>query len=275
MDACEDDLVVTPHFACVVDGATSPTGRRWTTDQLTGGQWAARILCRAVKHDLTPEMTCREIVSTLTSSLYRSYEKEPGALDTMKECPEERATASFVLYSKYLGKLIFVGDCQAAFLDGNGKMTSHISPEKHCDTIISQARAMFWQAELLGRKRIPKGDPGRDLIHPLLLRQRRFQNNMHASPLYRYWAMDGFFIEEEGIQVHNVPESTREIILASDGYPKLCTTLKETEAHLHELIRKDPRMISDFLSAKGVREGAESFDDRTYLRIRINNDIED
>ena len=147
-------------------------------------------------------------------------------------------------------------------------MTSHVSPEKHCDTITSQDRAMFWQAGLLGGNddiENNNGDPGRDLIHPLLLRQRRFQNNMKAPKLYRYWAMDGFFIEEEGIQVHDVPESTREIILASDGYPKLYPTLQETEEHLQELIRNDPKMICDFLAAKGVCEGAESFGLRRVL----------
>lgn len=277
LEACEDELVVTPDFACVVDGATSPTGKRWTTDQLTGGKWAANVLCRAVQHSLTPEMSACKIIATLTKSLYSAYQQESNALEVMQTYPEERATASLVLYSKYLRQVILVGDCQAAFLNENGKITQHVQPDKYCDKVTSAARAMFWQAQLLSDEAADDsssqdGDPGRDLIQPLLKIQRRFQNNMKAPALYRYWAMDGFPVAEEGIEVHDVSDdSIREVILASDGYPKLYPTLQETEAHLQKLIRDDPMMIRDYLAAKGVREGAESFDDRAYLRIRITN----
>lgn len=279
LEACEDDLVVTPDYACVVDGATSPTGRKWTCDHLTGGQWAARVLCRAVRNDLRPEMSVSEIVATLTKSLHSAYQQEPGTMQVMMQFPEERATASLVLYSKWLRQVILVGDCQVAMVNESGELVQHFQPVKYIDTVTSQARAMFWQAELLGTSNDhgnngnnkDSGDPGRDLIHPLLLRQRRFQNNMNAPALYRYWVMDGFPVQDEGIEVHDVPDSIKEIILASDGYPKLCGTLKETEVHLHSLIRDDPMMIEQYLAAKGVREGAESFDDRTYLRIRVDD----
>lgn len=273
LDACEDDWIVTKGYACVVDGATSPTGRKWTSSNLTGGQWAARVLCHAVENDLKPQMSATEIVETLTKSLHTAYQQEPGAFELMNKCPEERATASLVLYSHWLRQVISVGDCQAALIDDNGKITRHFQPDRYVDTVTTQARAMFWQAELLESdgetSNNVDGDPGRDLIHPLLVRQRRFQNNMNAPQLYRYWAMDGFPIQQEGIEIHNVPKSINQIILASDGYPKLYSTLEETEAHLRNLIRKDPMMIDQFLAAKGVREGAESFDDRTYLKISL------
>jgi len=271
---CEDDWIVTPNYACVVDGATSATGRKWTSQQLTGGQWAAQVLIRAVQDDLTPQMNAVDIVKTLTKSLHTCYQQEAGALETMKQYPEERATASLVIYSKWLRQVIIVGDCQVAFVNENGEITRHIQPNRHVDTVTCQARAMFWQAELLGNTsgNSNKKDPGRDLIHPLLLRQRRFQNNMNAPALYRYWAMDGFPIHEEGIQVHDVPPSVQQVILASDGYPKLYSTLQETETHLLKLIHEDPMMIDQYLAAKGVQEGAESFDDRTYLRIQPSSD---
>lgn len=279
LDACEDDWVVTEDFACVVDGATSPTGRMWTNGQLTGGQWAARVLCNAVQNDLTPQMTASDIITTLTSSLRRAYQEEPGALQVMQRQPEERATASLVLYSKWSRQVILVGDCQAALVDESGKILHRYQPDRYVDKVTSQARAMFWQAELLGNGESGKtfdSDPGRDLIHPLLKRQRRFQNNMKAPELYRYWAMDGFPVEEEGIEVYNVPQSIKHLILASDGYPILYSTLKETEEHVQKLIREDPMLIDQYMSTKGVWEGQESFDDRTYLRIRLDDgDVEE
>lgn len=276
MDACEDDFVVTSNYACVVDGATSPTGQKWTVNQLTGGKWAAGVLCNAVRNELKPDMTACEIVSTLTKSLHNAYQQEEGALEIMARHPEERATASLVLHSKSLRQVIIVGDCQAALLDGKGEIVQRIQPDRYVDKVTSQARAMFWQAELLSDGDsivLDASDPGRDLIQPLLVRQRRFQNNMNAPALYRYWAMDGFPIDEkEGVQVYDVPGNVKEIVLASDGYPKLFSTLSETEEHLHSLIRSDPMLVDQYVSTKGVRQGAESFDDRTYLRIRIASD---
>jgi glycerophosphoryl diester phosphodiesterase len=70
---------------------------------------------------------------------------------------------------------------------------------------------------------------------------------MKAPALYRYWA--------------------NKIILASDGYQRLLSTLKEMEEHLQKLRREDPVIIDQYMAAKGVCEDAKSFDDRTYLRI--------
>lgn len=271
LDDCEDGFVVTPTFACVIDGATSPTGRLWTTAQLTGGQWAARILCRAIEEDLAEEMSPSDIVAALTESLHKAYQQEPGALKVMQERPEERATASLALYSNQLRKVIVVGDCQVALVDERGQIVQHHQPTKYVDTVTSEARAMFWQAErLTSQNNEVSGDLGRDLIHPLLLRQRRFQNNKHAPTPYRYWVMDGFPIDTEGIQVLDVCDSVKEVILATDGYPTLYPTLQATERHLREIIKEDPMMIlGRHKAAKGVLKGAESFDDRTYLRIRL------
>jgi serine/threonine protein phosphatase PrpC len=271
LDECEDGFVVTPAFACVVDGATSPTGRRWTPSHLTGGQWAARILCRAVEEDLVEEMSPSDIVAALTESLHTAYQQESGALRIMQESPEERATASLVIFSARLRKVILVGDCQVALVDERGHIVSHHQPARYIDTVTSEARAMFWQAEQLSSQNSEViGDPGRELIHPLLVRQRRFQNNKDAPTPYRYWAMDGFPIEAEGIHIVDVGDSVKEVILASDGYPALYPTLQETEWNLREIINEDPMMVGiRHKSTKGVLKGAESFDDRTYLRIRL------
>ena len=110
------------------------------------------------------------------------------------------------------------------------------------------------------------------MIRPLLLGQRLFQNNPLAPEPYRYWALDGFPIEEEGIGSYTLPLEAHEIVLASDGYPVLFRTLKETEEHLDDILQKDASLVGpSYLSTKGVRNGAESFDDRTYLRFIVGD----
>ena len=270
---CEDDLVVTNDFACVVDGATSVTGGRWTSAQITGGQWASRILIDGVKN-LRPTCSAREAVDQLTRCIQGAYRSEEGVLETMENKPEERATASMMLYSKHLNQLICVGDCQAALIDASGKIFRVIQPVKHNDVVMSQARCMFLQLELSRGKTVEElrkiPDVGREFIEPLRKGQRLFQNNPTAHPLYQYWVMDGFPVLDKGIEIHDLPRRTRQIILASDGYPKLYSTLEETETELRSILDKDPLLMDLCMGTKGVRPGADSFDDRTYLRIDVS-----
>ena len=59
------------------------------------------------------------------------------------------------------------------------------------------------------------------------------------------------------------------VIMASDGYPVLADTLEETERLLACSLAEDPLRIGEHPSTKGVAAGNESFDDRTYLRIKL------
>ena len=97
-----------------------------------------------------------------------------------------------------------------------------------------------------------------------------FQNNPTAHPLYQFWVLDGFPVSDKGIKIYNIPRQTRQMVLASDGYPDLFPTLQETEMALSRIIEKDPLLMDYHKSTKGVRPGAESFDDhRTYVLIDI------
>lgn len=75
-----------------------------------------------------------------------------------------------------------------------------------------------------------------------------------------------------------------DIILASDGYPELKSTLEESEQALHKILEEDPLLFRQFKSTKGKivkppsfgdhsskKTGATSFDDRTYVRIRTQS----
>ena len=58
-------------------------------------------------------------------------------------------------------------------------------------------------------------------------------------------------------------------VLASDGYPFLHPTLKESEAALARQLADDPQNISSFVATKGLVEGNNSFDDRAYIRLTV------
>ena len=285
LSSCEDAWRVTSQFACVVDGATSATGRTWTEQKWTSGKWAAEVLVRhveAMSENGSDSTTAslppspRAVIHELSHALHTAYEQE-GVLDIMQTHPAERPTASMVLYAPAWKQLVIVGDCQACLLSHQGDIVQRIQPTKYNDQVMAQARSMYLQLALaqghVTQEQLLKDvdDPGRQFIEPLRTQQKIFQNNLAAPLPYRYWALDGFPIDEDsGMEIHPVPPDTAQIILASDGYPQLFSTLHETETYLQELIRKDPLLIHHpHLSTKGVRPGCESFDDRTYVRIEL------
>mmetsp|Transcript_38429 Transcript_38429/g.44781 ORF Transcript_38429/g.44781 Transcript_38429/m.44781 type:complete len:297 (+) Transcript_38429:3-893(+) len=275
--SCEDAWIVTPNFACVIDGATSATGSRWTKDNITGGKWASQILKETIPN-LERETTVRDAVNQLTDAIQTAYESEDGVLEHMNIHREDRATASLVVYSSFLDQIFFVGDCQAAFVNHKDEITNAIQPTKYNDQVMSSARSMYLQLEIAKGKtkeelRSDPEDEGRTFIQPLLVGQKMFQNNPDAPAAHRYWTMDGFPISDSGIETYDVPLDTKHIILASDGYPTLFPSLEKTEEDLMTIIQEDPLMFDKHLSTKGVRPGAESFDDRTYVCIDIRKNI--
>lgn len=111
-------------------------------------------------------------------------------------------------------------------------------------------------------------DPGRMFILPFLKRQAWLQNRKVEDSRYAYAVFDGFPVPIELVKCFSVAEES-EIVLASDGYPKLFFTLDETEAYLHRILEKDPMCMYLHPETKGVRPGNCSYDDRAYLRLCI------
>ena len=64
----------------------------------------------------------------------------------------------------------------------------------------------------------------------------------------------------------DVPEFS-EMVLASDGYPKLFGTLEESEHYLQKVLAEDPLCISLNKQTKGLMVGNNSYDDRTFVRF--------
>ena len=59
------------------------------------------------------------------------------------------------------------------------------------------------------------------------------------------------------------------IEIASDGYPSLRGSLGATEAALRDLLRIDPLCIKENKGAKGMASDRRSYDDRAYVRFRV------
>jgi hypothetical protein len=103
------------------------------------------------------------------------------------------------------------------------------------------------------------------MILPLLMVQGAFQNDGWSE--FGRGALDGKRVP--GRFRERVRPVSREIILASDGYPELLGTLAESEEALAAALAADPlRIYARHPGTKAVAAGARSFDDRSYIRLR-------
>ncbi len=274
-EACEDGMVVTDDFIAVIDGSTSKTPKHLNPD-MKNGRYAMMLISEYIREELKADASVDEFCQGVTAYIYNKVYEKLGVEERLKEHPEERLTASAILYSRTRNEVWMVGDCHAIIA---GKLYENGKPYE----------------EKIARKRVELIEQGlspaeaRKQIEPLLIEA------MLSGQNQTYTVIDGFPIYREGVKVVSVsdsssvqnsvpasdsvpcsdsasasgtiPSSSSEIVLASDGYPFLEPTLAASEAALAEQIANDPQNIHSFIATKGIVEGNKSFDDRTYIRF--------
>ncbi len=274
-EACEDGMVVTDDFIAVIDGSTSKTPKHLNPD-MKNGRYAMMLISEYIREELKADASVDDFCQGVTAYIYNKVYEKLGVEERLKKHPEERLTASAILYSRTRNEVWMVGDCQAIIA---GKLYENGKPYE----------------EKIARKRVELIEQGlspaeaRKQIEPLLIKA------MLSGQNQTYTVIDGFPIYREGVKVVSVsdscsvqdsvpasdsvpcsdsasasdtiPSSSSEIVLASDGYPFLKPTLAASEAALAEQIANDPQNIHSFIATKGIVEGNKSFDDRTYIRF--------
>lgn len=274
-EACEDGMVVTDDFIAVIDGSTSKTPKHLNPD-MKNGRYAMMLISEYIREELKADASVDDFCQGVTAYIYNKVYEKLGVEERLKKHPEERLTASAILYSRIRNEVWMVGDCQAIIA---GKLYENGKPYE----------------EKIARKRVELIEQGlspaeaRKQIEPLLIEA------MLSGQNQTYTVIDGFPIYREGVKVVSVsdsssvqdsvpasdsvscsgsasasdtiPSSSSEIVLASDGYPFLKPTLAASEAALAEQIANDPQNIRSFIATKGIVEGNKSFDDRTYIRF--------
>ena len=260
-DDCEDALHINEHFVAVIDGATSKTARRWNGE--TCGHAAARIIRQAFD-EMPGDYTARQAADLMTSLVHSCY-TDCNALAEVQRDPNQRITASFAAVSLSRQEVWLIGDCHLL-------LGSHyIANQKRIDRILSDIRALVIELEMqkgVTLEQLREYDTGRAFILPLLQEHTLFQNKSTA-PDYWFPAVDGFTIPDAGIIIMSIPDRVTTIVLATDGYPVLHDTLKDTERILQEILQNDPLVFRRYKSTKGMLQGYVSFDDRTYVKIRL------
>ena len=250
-EACEDGMVITDDFIAVIDGSTSKTPKHLNPD-MKNGRYAMMLISEYIREELKADASVDDFCQGVTAYIYNKVYEKLGVEERLKEHPEERLTASAILYSRTRNEVWMVGDCQAIIA---GKLYENGKPYE----------------QEIARKRVELIEQGlspaeaRKQIEPLLIEA------MLSGQNQTYTVIDGFPIYREGVKVVALKtkpvSSPNEVVLASDGYPFLKPTLAASEAALAEQIANDPQNIHSFIATKGIVEGNKSFDDRTYIRL--------
>lgn len=252
-ETCEDGIVVTNAHVAVIDGSTSKTAIRTNPDE-SNGRYCMQLVSEAIA-SLPPQSTCTEFCRIATDAVaeaYRHFHINPYII---AHHPERRLTCSAAVYSDYHREIWMIGDCQClvgGVLYENNKPQEAANARKRSEYILSRH---------LTAEMIMKHDEGRDFILGDIINSTKGQNKTYA-------VIDGTPIYMNGVKIIDVSKA-REIVLATDGYPFLKPTLKESEEALEELLREDPILVTRYQATKGVMQGNLSFDDRAYLRVKI------
>ncbi|TMV47712.1 hypothetical protein FE783_19925 [Paenibacillus mesophilus] len=258
---CEDRYCVTEHYACVIDGATDVSGKRY------GGLTSGRIISGGIAEaipTLPPDAELETAMRTINDHLIRLY-KERDMYDAICENAFSIPSAAMALYSRNRRTVWMVGDCQCMI-----DKELYTNP-KIIDEITANARSLFLEAELQQGKTVEQllmKDTGFEAVRPLIAMQYYMQNAKKETP-YGYAAVTGFDFELGMVKTVRVKEETEFLVLASDGYPKARATLSQSEDELRYILDNDPLCFREYKLAKGLVAGNVSFDDRTYLKLKL------
>lgn len=243
-DDCEDGIVVSNDFAAVIDGSTSKTPTR-LDPSMKNGRFAMLLISEYIKQ-MPANYTMYDFCQGITLRIAEEYNKR-GITERMAEHPEERLTASAIVYSNCRKEVWMVGDCQA-IIDG-----TYYDNSKPYEQEIAMQRAT-----LIKKGMSPKD--ARRAIEPQLIKAMLEGQNR------QYAVIDGTPIYMPGTRIVKASHS---VVLASDGYPTLLPTLSESEEALSQHLTEDPQNIGDFVATKGLVEGNISFDDRAYIKLTL------
>ena len=253
----EDGIVVTNDFIAVIDGSTSKTARRhlpWWSN----GRYAMLLVSRYIRH-MPADISCQQFCKGVTKAISRHYWlRFPKS--HMATHPEERLTASAVIYSRVRREIWLVGDCHC-LVGGDYYDNPKPYEQELAEMRATRVRELLTQGYKEADLR-QSFDPAREVMIPRMLEVMHNQNITYA-------VIDGFPIPQRLVPVLTLNFQPWEIVLASDGYPQLAPTLAETEALLDEQRASDPLNIGRFKATKSFVIGNNSFDDRSYIRFSV------
>lgn len=252
---CEDGLYIDKHIVAIIDGVTSKGTLLW--EGKSSGCYAKDILLQYLQENDVSNLSAKELFTQLDQVLANAVKAT-----TEDIAIEDYPRATVIVYNALYSEVWNYGDCQCRIDDivhTHKKEVDTINEALRAETLQDYVKKGYSTEQLLAH------DYGRIAIQENLIQQFQYENKKVE---YGYPVLNSQGINEKFIKTYKIKPGTN-IVLASDGYPKVERTLEESEKELKRLLKEDPLCIYEYKATKGLKPGNVSFDDRVYCRVMV------
>ena len=253
----EDRIVIDEHFIAVIDGVTSRRGQM--LQGMTIGRFAGETIAGEIAR-LPRQIEARQAIDHLTERLKSISEMVAASENKSFGESLRRPACALVMYSRARREIWRVAD--PTFMI-NGLVNTKSFPQEENWAQLRRAYICSRLAKGDSEDSLRNGDPTWELLAPMMSEFKVFTN--YDGP-FGYGVLNGTHVPDAHVEIFSA-EHANEIVLASDGYPHVASTLAETENVLKYVVTEDPLMYRLYPQVKGVKPGFVSFDDRTYVRF--------
>jgi glycerophosphoryl diester phosphodiesterase len=256
----EDLIVIGRDFnhIAVVDGSSLAAGEKLRG--MTGGRFAAASIAHTIRN-LQADIAAPEAFALITRNLRADLTE--ACREAGRDPAASLAAAATVIYSRDRNEIWSVADCP--FMVGGKAYSTRLRVAE----IRATARKYLIEEMLATGQATEQGllenDPTPALVAKNLMPNSKIFANHPTSEL-GYGVINGQDIPARHIRVVSVG-SAREIVLASDGYPRIFNTLTGTEAYLANVVARDPLCYKENPQPKAVKSG-RYYDDVSFVRFR-------
>lgn len=234
----------------VVDGATAKV---WDNPRAPSGAQVADCVAGVIESSSGPAPSLVGLATTAVAGLHAQVGVAAGSA----------SAATFAAVVVGHRQVVRVGDAHVAV---NGTRIERLPTG---EAVVASARALVLRQSVaagMTLDELRRHDVGRDAIQPVL---RALTGLRNVAVEGGYGAIDGQPVPECFIELIALPDGACDIILATDGYPQIGHDLTESEKLLRQRLAEDPLMMADPPATKGWMIGADSYDDRAFVRISL------
>lgn len=251
-----DGLAVTENYIAVFDALQARGWRAW--DGLPAGVFARKIMVSTLE-ELDGELDAQSVIRALEEKLASETARCAQEMkdDQIYAYPQSRA----LIYSVARREIWRLGDSPFC-IDGELNYQRSEGYEKAAET-RAEVMERFLANSLSDLKDLVNTDYGRSSAMDEIIAEEKRADGVETLSGRPGVDLDTLF---GNIEVFPVKPGS-EVILASDGYPRILSTLEESEKWLEDERARDPLFVHDYKALAGAKDEETGYDDRTYVRF--------
>lgn len=252
-----DAVVVNENYIGVIDAYQARGWRAW--DGKPAGIFARDIIVAGLEA-LIADTSAEDAIRTLEHALQG---ESAHAMQAMDDEVVAFPMARLLVYSVAHKQIWRLGDSPFAI---DGELHYELSPAlqeaaaKRCEVMKH-----FLENPKSDLKDLVNNDYGRSAAMDLIVAEERRVDGVEVLSGRPDVDIDTLLSHLEVVDV----ASGQELILATDGFPRVLATLEESQAWFAAQRARDPLFINDFKSLRGASDDEAGYDDRSYVRFLV------